>query len=78
MVQVSYPYMTTGKTIALTRWTLVGCYGVRGAEYNSPGISCFEGGHYYHHYPYHSLAVGQTKGGEQRPAHQQKIGLKIY
>ena len=24
MVQVSYPYMTTGKTIALTVWTLVG------------------------------------------------------
>ena len=23
-VQVSHPYMTTGKTIALTRWTLVG------------------------------------------------------
>ena len=24
MVQISYPYMTTGKTIALTRWTFVG------------------------------------------------------
>ena len=24
MVQVSHPYMTTGKTIALTRWTIVG------------------------------------------------------
>ena len=24
MVQLSYPYMTTGKTIALTRWTSVG------------------------------------------------------
>ena len=24
MVQVSYPYITTGKTIALTRWTFVG------------------------------------------------------
>ena len=23
-VQLSYPYMTTGKTIALTRWTFVG------------------------------------------------------
>ena len=23
MVQLSHPYMTTGKTIALTRWTLV-------------------------------------------------------
>ena len=24
LVQLSYPYMTTGKTIALTRWTFVG------------------------------------------------------
>ena len=24
MVQLSHPYMTAGKTIALTRWTLVG------------------------------------------------------
>ena len=24
MVQLSHPYMTTGKTIALTRWTSVG------------------------------------------------------
>ena len=23
MVQLSYPYMTTGKTIALTKWTFV-------------------------------------------------------
>ena len=26
VVQLSYPYMTTGKTTALTRWTFVGCY----------------------------------------------------
>ena len=25
MVQLSHPYMTTGKTIALTRWTFLGC-----------------------------------------------------
>ena len=24
MVQISHPYMTTGKTVALTRWTFVG------------------------------------------------------
>ena len=24
MIQLSHPYMTTGKTIALTRWTIVG------------------------------------------------------
>ena len=27
IVQLSHPYMTTGKTIALTRWTFVGCLG---------------------------------------------------
>ena len=26
MIQLSYPYMTTGKTIVLTRWTFVGIY----------------------------------------------------
>ena len=31
-VQLSHPYMTTGKTIALTRWTLVG--NVSAFEYN--------------------------------------------
>ena len=29
IVQLSHPYMTTRKTIALTRWTLVGCSGGR-------------------------------------------------
>ena len=24
MVQISYPYMTTGKTIALAKWTFIG------------------------------------------------------
>ena len=74
MVQVSHPYMTTGKTIALTRWTFVSCYGVRGTEYNTV-LKEFA---IHHHYPYHSLSLGQTKGGDHSPAHQQKIGLKIY
>ena len=26
LVQLSHPYVTTGKTIALTRWTFVSCY----------------------------------------------------
>ena len=26
MIQLSYPYMTTGKTIALTRWTFVSIF----------------------------------------------------
>ena len=38
----------------------------------------FEGGHHYLHYLHHSLAAGQITGREHSPAHQQKIGLKIY
>ena len=53
------------------------CGGVRDTEYNSVCTSPFEGGHHNHHYPYPSVASGQTTGREQ-PIHQQKIGLKIY
>jgi len=42
------------------------------------GISPFEGGCHYSHYPYRSLASGQTTGREHSPTQQQKIGLKIY
>ena len=38
----------------------------------------FEGGHHSVHYLHHSLASGQTTGGEHSPTHQRKIGLKIY
>ena len=38
----------------------------------------FEGGHHYLHYLHHSLVSRQTKRREHSPAHQQKIGLKIY
>ena len=41
-------------------------------------ISLFEGGRHYLHYLLHSLDSGQTTGREHSPAHQQKIGLKIY
>ena len=33
---------------------------------------------HYPHYLHHSLASGQTTGREHSPAHQQKIGLKIF
>ena len=56
-------------------WVDNGLLQGRGTEYNSAGISPCEGGH---HYPYHSLASGQTTGKEHSPAHQQKIGIKIY
>ena len=38
----------------------------------------FEGGRHCLHYLHHSLLSGQTTGREHSPAHQQKIGLKIY
>ena len=64
------------------RESTVACHRVRGTEYNSPGSHLaswhFEGGHHYYHYPYHSLASGQTIGREHSPTHQQKIRLKIY
>ena len=49
--------------------------GSPGTEYNA---SPFEGGPHYLHYPYQSLASGQTTGREHGPTHQKKIGLKIY
>ena len=42
------------------------------------GIRLSEGGHCYHHYPYHSLVWGQTTEREHSPTLQEKIGLKIY
>ena len=38
----------------------------------------FKWGCIYLHYLHHSLAPGQTTGRGHSPAHQQKIGLKIY
>ena len=49
-----------------------------GTEYNSVCTSPFEGDRHYLHYPYFSLASGQTTGREHSSTHQQKIGLKIY
>ena len=63
IVQLSHPYMTTGKTIALTRQAFVGP---------------FEGGRHHLHCLHYSLALGQTTGREHSTTHQQKIGLKIY
>ena len=39
IVQLSHPYMTTGKTIALTRWTFVG---IVMAEYYWPSFALEE------------------------------------
>ena len=39
-------------------WLTAACCWVRGTEYNSSSQSPLEGGHHYHHYPYHSLTSG--------------------
>ena len=39
-------------------WVGSGLLQGQGTEYKSPGISLFEGGGIYSHYPYHSLASG--------------------
>ena len=63
------------------------CLGVfsgdMGWQWPAPGLGAlqcmeqFEGGRHYLHYLHHSLASSQITR-EHSPAHQQKIGLKIY
>ena len=48
------------------------------AECSSACMAPVNGGQHYLHYLHHSLASGKTTGREHSPAHQQKIGLKIY
>ena len=49
---------------------------VRSTDEAVPG-PC-EGGRHYLNRLHHSLVSGQTTGREHSPAHQQKIGLKMY
>jgi len=51
---------------------------IGGTESSSACMAPFEGGLHYLHYLHHNLAWGQTTGREHSPAHQKKIGLKIY
>ena len=64
--------MCVSRSLRQRHGSTVACCGIRGTEYNSPGISPFEGGLHYRHYRYHSLASGQTTGREHSPTHQQK------
>ena len=75
-------YQRVSRSLQWTHGSTVACCGVRalnttdlGAAEHA-GISPFEGGHHYCHYPYHSS--GQNTGREYSPTHQQKTGLKIY
>ena len=60
------------------RGSVVACCRVGDTGCSSVCMEPFEEGHHYLHYLHHSLVSGQTTGKEQSPAHQQKIGLKIY
>ena len=72
----------TDQDLAMSLWwrygLVVACCGIGGSKCSSACMGPFEGGHHYLHYLHHSLASGQTTGREHSPAHQQKIGLKIY
>ena len=59
-------------------WVDSGLLRGRGTECSNAYLAPFEGGRHYLHYLHHSLVSGQTTGREHSPAHQQKIGLKIY
>ena len=59
-------------------WVMVACCRVGVTECSSTFMGSFEEGHHYLHYLHHSLASGERTGREHSPAHQQKIGLKIY
>ena len=47
-------------------------------ECGSACMGPLEGGRHHLHSLHHSLVSGQTTGREHSPAHQQKIGSKIY
>ena len=59
----------------------VSCGGM-GQQWPATGLGAcmgpFEGGCHCLHHLHYSLASGQIAGREHNPAHQQKIGLKIY
>ena len=59
-------------------WQNVAYCRVGDTECSSACMGPFEGGHQYLYHLHHTLASGQTTGREHSPAHQQKIGLKIY
>ena len=66
------------RSLGLRHGLTLACCSVRGTEYNSAGISPFEGGHHYFHYTPHSLHLGKTTAREHSPTLKQKIRLKIY
>ena len=66
------------RSVQQRRGSAVACCRVRGTECSSACMGPFEGGRLYLNQLHHSLVSDQTTGREHSPAHQQKIGLKIY
>ena len=80
-----WPHKRLTQTCLGVSWSLqqrcgpvVACCRVWGTEGSSACMGPFEEGCHYLHYLHHSFASSQTTEREHSPAHQQKIGLKIY
>ena len=71
--RLSQTFLWTARSLWQRHGLTLACCGVRGTESNSPGISPFEGGLHYCHYPYHSLASGQTTGRATAPPINRKL-----
>ena len=65
MVQLSHPYMTTGKTIALTRWTFVGK--VMSLLFNMLSRLGFPGGSEVKASAWNAGDLGSIPGSERSP-----------
>ena len=69
-VSVQEPQQRSGSAVA--------CCNAGDTECSRARMGPSEGGRRYLHDLHHSLATGQTTWREHCPAHQQKVGLKIY
>ena len=72
IIKLSHPYMTTGKTIALTRWTFVGPCKALGIfpVHSTPVCTCCP--HHCYYWPRVTKSVGRNK------AHSTKDGLSKH
>ena len=71
-------YLWGSRSLWQRRGVAVACCRVGGTACSSAYMGPLEGGHSHLHYLHHSLASDQITGREHSPAHQQKVGLKIY
>ena len=68
MVQLAHPYMTTGKTVALTIWTFAGKVASRGwAPLSAAVISSPLMGLFYHQVSADTVSFGRTDAEAEAP-----------